>query len=447
LLDEPAVARTSFISGNNTVVRRLLASAAGESEGDGHDLDSLSARREPAGESDYNAGNCQGEAASFEYLRFFRFRIAEGGMHYERTAFDIRDNIWEFSTSMYGRICLLFLAATALAPSAAWAEPGRPQPAERRAVVFYIAETHGTLEPCGCTSDPLGDFARVTALVRKAAGGKKAAMLVDAGGLLFPAGEISPARQAAARLRARFLADQIVKLPFGGIALGPSDLALGTDGVKPKRLAANLASAPSATFVEPSRVVDVGRIKMGVVGVADVETTSKAGLAAQDPAEAARAEVARVRASGAEVVILLAPLERPLARTLARTVGADFVIAGKNVGAGMARAESVGPAFLLAPAGSCSESASWRSFCVDPVHAKPMIGFSTQAARSRPRSAWPSWIERSRSWTTTSQAGRRIAIRMPPSWRARATSAASFAKSAESSATVAGSRPPVARIS
>ena len=251
---------------------------------------------------------------------------------------------------MYGRICLLFLAATALAPSAAWAEPGRPQPAERRAVVFYIAETHGTLEPCGCTSDPLGDFARVTALVRKAAGGKKAAMLVDAGGLLFPAGEISPARQAAARLRARFLADQIVKLPFGGIALGPSDLALGTDGVKPKRLAANLASAPSATFVEPSRVVDGGRIKMGVVGVADVETTSKAGLAAQDPAEAARAEVARVRASGAEVVILLAPLERPLARTLARTVGADFVIAGKNVGAGMARAESVGPAFLLAPA-------------------------------------------------------------------------------------------------
>ena len=65
LLDEPAVARTSFISGNNTVMGRLLASAAGESESDGHDLDSLSARREPAGESDYNAANCQGEGASF----------------------------------------------------------------------------------------------------------------------------------------------------------------------------------------------------------------------------------------------------------------------------------------------------------------------------------------------------------------------------------------------
>ena len=39
-------------------------------------------------------------------------------------------------------------------------------PRERRAVIFYTAQTQGTLEPCGCTSDPLGDIARVTALVR-----------------------------------------------------------------------------------------------------------------------------------------------------------------------------------------------------------------------------------------------------------------------------------------
>jgi hypothetical protein len=66
LLDQPAIARTSFIGSNNTVMGRLLASAAGESDSDGHDLDSLLARREPAGESDYNAANCQGEGASYQ---------------------------------------------------------------------------------------------------------------------------------------------------------------------------------------------------------------------------------------------------------------------------------------------------------------------------------------------------------------------------------------------
>jgi hypothetical protein len=255
--------------------------------------------------------------------------------------------MWDFFVSISVRIVLLFLATATLGSPPAMSQPRRTQSAERRATVFYTAETHGTLEPCGCTSDPLGDFARVTALVRKAAGSNKAALLVDAGGLLFPVGDIPPARQAAARLRANFLAEQIVKLPFGGIALGPSDLALGTSAMKPKRLAANLANA---SFVEPSRIVEVGGIKIGVVGVVDAEVASKVGLTAQAPADAARTEIARLRAGGAEVVILLAPLERPMARTLARSVGADFVVAGKNVGAGMARAEAVESAFLLAPA-------------------------------------------------------------------------------------------------
>jgi len=169
---------------------------------------------------------------------------------------------------------------------------------------------------------------------------------VDAGGLLFPPGEIPASRQAAARLRAQFLADQMVKLPFGGMALGASDLALGTAAVAPKRLAANLADAP---FIEPSHIVEVGKIKIGIVGVADAEAAAKAGLPLRDASDAARAEVSRLRGRGAEVVILLAPVERPMARTLARTTGADFAIAGKNVGAGMVRAESVGSAYLLAP--------------------------------------------------------------------------------------------------
>jgi hypothetical protein len=214
-------------------------------------------------------------------------------------------------------------------------------------VLFYTAETHGTLEPCGCTSDPLGDFARVTALVRAAAGHNRSALFVDAGSLGYPAAAGSEKDQSATQLRAEFLAREIAKLPFGGSALGDSDLAHGPGGVAPKRLATNLAQAP---FVEPSRIVTVGSIRIGVLGVADPELAKKAGLSAQEPTAAAQQEVTRLRASGAEVVVLLAPVERQLARNLARTTGADFVIVGKNVGQGMARAERVGTAYLVAPA-------------------------------------------------------------------------------------------------
>jgi hypothetical protein len=246
------------------------------------------------------------------------------------------------SASMPRQVCLFLLVATL--PGVAWPAATSPNVDERRAVVFYTAETRGTLEPCGCTSDPLGDFARVTALVRRSAA--KSTLLVDAGSLLFPAGEISPAHRPAARLRADFIASQLLKLPFGGSALGADDLALSADAVRPRRLAANLSNAP---FIEPSRIIKVGGIKIGVTGVADPETARKAGLTAQEPRDAARSDVERLRAAGAEIVILLAPLERPMARSLARTTGADFVIVGKNVGAGMARAESVGRGFLLAP--------------------------------------------------------------------------------------------------
>jgi hypothetical protein len=213
---------------------------------------------------------------------------------------------------------------------------------ERRAVVFYTGEVHGVLEPCGCTSDPLGDFARVTALVR----GARGALLVDAGNLIFPTGEIPKKRVPAAKLRADFLARELGRLPFGGSGVGGSDLVRGADQVVPKRLAANLAGA---AFVEPSRLVEAGGITIGVLGVVDPEVARQAGLAASEPGPAAQAETARLRGKGAEIVILLAPVERSLARNLARTTGADIIVVGRNLGKGTSRAERVGSAYLVAP--------------------------------------------------------------------------------------------------
>lgn len=238
----------------------------------------------------------------------------------------------------------LALIACVAASHAGWARAAASR--ERHAVIFYTAETHGTLEPCGCTSDPLGDFARVSALVRSEAGKGKRALLVYAGNLTYPLAPGSVKRQPAEDLRAQFLARELTRLPFGGGALGESDLARGPKGIAPKRLAVNLAATD---FVEPSRVVDVGGIKIGVIGIIDSELASALRMNAREPGDAAKHEVARLRESGVEIVVLLAPVERPTARNLARTTGADFVVAGKNVGTGMRNAEGAGTGFLVAP--------------------------------------------------------------------------------------------------
>ncbi len=215
---------------------------------------------------------------------------------------------------------------------------------ERRLVVFYTGGVQGTLEPCGCTSDPLGDVARMTALVRRAQKGGAAVLLVDGGNLSYPADGIPARRAEAADLKAAFLARELGKLPFGGSALGETDLARGPAKVQPKRLAANIAGAP---FVEPSRVRDVGGVKVGIFGLSDPHTV---GLKAEVPAVAARREAEALRKAGAEVVIALAALDRPTARQVARSAPIDFIVVGKGVDDGLPAAERVGDAYLVAAA-------------------------------------------------------------------------------------------------
>ncbi len=217
---------------------------------------------------------------------------------------------------------------------------------ERKATIFYTGAIRGALEPCGCTSDPLGDISRMTGVVRRA-GPPTQVLLVDAGNLLYTGAEV-PARLAeGADLRAAFLATELGRLPLGGVALGEVDLARGAQRVTPRRLAANV-SGP--TFVQPSQLREVGGIRIGILGLADPELARRQGWKAEDPAEAARRESEQLRRRGAEVVIAVAALDRSQARRLARSSGVDFIVVGQNVGDGLARADATEHSFVVAPA-------------------------------------------------------------------------------------------------
>jgi hypothetical protein len=215
----------------------------------------------------------------------------------------------------------------------------------RKLTVFYTADTHGTLEPCGCTSDPLGDLARYAALVRGAARSGPV-LLVDGGDLSFP--ESSSAKEKMANvLRARFLGRALGQLGPFAAGLGDGDLKAGRSEVVPSRLAVNFSTSPE---IGPSVLKTVGDVRVGIFGVADPALAAQVGAKGEDPVPAAKAEVARLRRAGAELVIALAPVDKPLARRLARAAAPDLVVLGRQVGNGQARAEQVGSSFLIAAA-------------------------------------------------------------------------------------------------
>lgn len=208
-------------------------------------------------------------------------------------------------------------------------------PDERVAVLVATAEVKGVTEPCGCTSDPLGDVARVAALAR---GG----LLLDAGGLLYDRELLSPGLRAQADAKAAFLADLYRR---GAVGLGAGDLVAGPERVQPARQAANV----SGIALAPPRVFDVKGVKIGVFGVVAPERVPD--LSAGPPEEAARRAVAALKAQGAEVVVALCGMSRAETRRLMQAVdGIGFGIVGAEVGEGMPEAEPVGDGFLVAPA-------------------------------------------------------------------------------------------------
>jgi hypothetical protein len=238
-------------------------------------------------------------------------------------------------------VSLLAAAAVAVAGGAAKAF------AEARPVtIFYTAEVHGTPEPCGCTSDPLGDVARYAALVRATAR-TRPALLVDAGGLSLPESR-TPKEKDANAARAAFLGEALGQIgpPFVA-GLAETDVAPGGAVFAPERIASNMTRGKGVT---PSRIETVGGVRIGIIGVADPALAGDIGATSEDPVAAARREAAGLRSKGAELIIALAPVEKQVARRIARDAAVDLVVLGRQVGKGMDHAEKVGNAFLVASA-------------------------------------------------------------------------------------------------
>lgn len=228
-----------------------------------------------------------------------------------------------------------------------WQTQAAEQRPQRRAILFYTGDVHGTLEPCGCTSNPLGDMARITAMIRQTLKTMPGQVLViDAGNLNFPPSSSSPLKQTVSRLRAEFIGQEFARLPLVGSAVGQADVSPEGKILLPRRIATNVEANDQ---VEAFRIAEAGGIRFGILGYIDPSLARTLKLVPRDSEQAMLETAKRLRAEGAEVLVLLAPMDRPTARALTRNIDIDFIILGKEVGEGLAKAERIQKTYFLAP--------------------------------------------------------------------------------------------------
>lgn len=244
------------------------------------------------------------------------------------------------------------------------AQPEQPKPSTEAAkpapaspiTLLISGQLHNTTEPCGCTSTPLGDVARIAALLR--AEGDHG-LLLDAGGLRYKSERLPPEQQHQARLKADFLEKTWQEL--GAVTMLQASDLMGSEGIAElagtTRLLSNLApggaqTMPATAKILPEAVREVAGVRLGVIGLADPEDAWP-GLQLSPPVAAARQAVARLHAQNVQAVIALTGLRRDSARRVARQVpGIDLIVAGgeRELTDGVEQAEQVEKTLLVVPA-------------------------------------------------------------------------------------------------
>lgn len=206
--------------------------------------------------------------------------------------------------------------------------------------LLVITDLLGYLEPCGCTSRPLGGIDRLSAAITDLRDDGAPTLFVSAGDLFFEAGDhgVELAEAATQEIwKAETVADVLSRLDLAAAAPGPLDMRFGVERLRALRdrarfplLAAgtSIAGAEGAPVPLGGHIVrEVGALRVGIVGISDLE--GEGVTRSGDPIELARAEAHAARQEGAELVVVLARLPRRLANRIARGVeGIDVVVLG-----------------------------------------------------------------------------------------------------------------------
>ncbi|MCA9529129.1 MAG: hypothetical protein KC543_03205 [Myxococcales bacterium] len=210
--------------------------------------------------------------------------------------------------------CVVVAAATALALPACHRD--RATPAEKAPPptlrIVAVTDLDGYLEPCGCTSNPLGGIDRLAARVEELKGEGVPALFVAAGPLFFGPGHGGSPESATQDLwRAQLVASVLNRLGLAYAASGPSDLAQGARvyGELVARLGAHIVPAPRGGDATASAGAEtqpaglwftrVGSTDVAVVAATEPGADAPAADTETKPAAAEEGEAAGAAAGGA----------------------------------------------------------------------------------------------------------------------------------------------------
>ncbi|MBT8482935.1 MAG: hypothetical protein HKP36_15230, partial [Myxococcales bacterium] len=148
----------------------------------------------------------------------------------------------------------------------------RGQPTGRRGSdvptvrIALVTDLKGYLEPCGCTSDPLGGIDRLAAQIRALRDGPAPVVFVIAGDTFFDTATIEPVRVDQAGRNAKTLAGILSGLDVAAVLPGPSDRAQPSDTLEALKAASDFPWLAMEGDAELLRV-KVGSLRLAVVGV------------------------------------------------------------------------------------------------------------------------------------------------------------------------------------
>ena len=163
--------------------------------------------------------------------------------------------------------CFLTVLALSLSLGCSRGQPkgadGATTPSVR---IALVTDLKGYLEPCGCTSDPLGGIDRLAAQIRALREGPAPVVFLIAGDTFFDTATIEPVRVDQASRNARTLAGILDGLEVAAVLPGRSDRAQPSGTLDPLKAASDfpwLAMKGDAELVR----VKAGDLRLAVVGV------------------------------------------------------------------------------------------------------------------------------------------------------------------------------------
>lgn len=212
--------------------------------------------------------------------------------------------------------------------------PGEGSPAPREFTLVYNVNASGYVDVCGCKHKELrqGSLTRRAAFLRQIRATGRKVLLLDGGSSLFPIEDrVKDADMPEAVRQARLLVEAYNRMGYDALAVGSFDLAAGIESLRDlaKRarfpfLSANLVEKASGKpYFRPSTVVEVGGVRVGIIGLTQETMGSyylervASGAEVTDPVAAARTCLEDLRGK-VDLVVALSHLQEETNEKLAK---------------------------------------------------------------------------------------------------------------------------------